>query len=367
MVMLVLSLGRTKIRVKKSVMPTLRIALGFFFYCLLVYLFEYQSAAYFLWGFRNIFRFYIAFFVFIAYLDEGDVEAWFKIMDILFWVNAGLSLLQFFLLGIKGDFLGGIFGIQGASNGFTLCLMTVVIGRSLLETFEGKESFLKSMLKCTASIMVAAMAEMKFYYFVFIFLLLGAAALTNFSVKKMAYVVLAVAAIIVGAMLLVEWFGFQGFLSLEGLWESATKNNYSSQGDINRLSAIPTLSRRLAMNPAQQLFGFGLGNCDASAFPVCNTPFFQRYGHLHYTWFASAMLFLETGILGLVLYISFFVVCFAQAYKSYKSKTGNRRYSQLSVLVSVLCLVLTAYNSSLRIEAGYMMYFILALPFIHNK
>lgn len=365
--LLLLSFRQKKMMIRRDILPLLLIAIGFFVYCLVIYVIQYQSIAYFLWGFRNKFRYYIAFFTFISYLDEEDVSTWFKVMDILFWVNAVLSAFQFFVLGVGGDFLGGIFGLAGASNGFTLCFLCVVIGKTLLEAFDGSEAFWKSMLKCVVSIAVAAMAELKFYFFVFVVLMIGATILTRFSIKKMAFLMVGFVALMIGALLLAEWFGSYGFLSLEELWASATKDSYASDGDINRLSAVTTLAERILTNPLQQVFGLGLGNCDTSAFAVCNTPFYRRYGYLHYTWFTSAMTFLETGYLGLGIYTTFYLGCFGYSNKCFRAKIGNILYSRIAILMSLLCLVLTVYNASLSTESGYMMYFVLAAPFICSK
>lgn len=366
LVLLILSLGR-KIKLNKSLLLPFGLVIGFFCYTAFIYLIQYQSVAYFLWGFRNNFRFYIAFFTFVALLDTKDVDQWFRAMDVLFWINTGLSAFQFFFLGVSGDYLGGIFGILGASNAFTLCFQSIVVTRAFLMTFNGTESFSSCILKCGASLLVAAMAEMKFYFFVVIYLIIGATVLSRFSIKKVTILLLSVVAITYTASLVAEWFGFENFFSYEGLIESATRDNYSSRVDINRLSAIPSLSRILDINAFEQFFGLGLGNCDTSAFAVCNTPFFRQYQYLHYTWFTSAMVFLETGYLGLGIYLSFFVSCALFANKCRRKRMGNMLYNQMTLLTAILCCVLVFYNSSLRIESGYMMYFVLALPFIQRK
>lgn len=365
--MLLLCMGRERITVKRDMLTVLRIAIGFFVYCFVVYIFRYQSVAYFLWGFRNNFRFYIAFFAFIALLDESDVASWFRFVDVLFWVNAVVSVFQFVFLGFSGDYLGGIFGTRGASNGFSLCIMSIVLCKSFLEAFEEKESLAKSLTKCAVAILISAMAELKFFFFVMIFLLIGAAIITRTSIKKVVYLVLAICGLMLGAILLVSWFGFEGFFTLKKLWENATQPNYSSNNDINRLTAIPSLIQRLDLSPMQQFFGLGLGNCDTASFSICNTPFYRHYDYLHYIWFTTAMIFLETGYLGLGLYISFFVACFWQAYKQFKACKGNQLYNRMAIIMSIFCAVLAIYNASLRTEAGYMMYFVMALPFVRQS
>jgi hypothetical protein len=217
------------------------------------------------------------------------------------------------------------------------------------------------------SIVVAAMAELKFYFFVFALLMIGASILTHFSVRKIVFLLLGAIVIMIGAMVLVQWFGFNGFLSLDRLWEYATKDSYSSEGDINRLSSVTALSERVLTNPVQRIFGLGLGNCDTSAFAICNTPFYRNYGYLHYIWFTIAMIFLETGYVGLIIYSGFFVVCLLRASGHLRTQTDDLIYSKLSILIAGLCLIVMVYNASLRTEPGYMFYFVLAAPYICGR
>ena len=70
----------------------------FFFYTLFVYLVQYQSFLYYLWGFRNNFRFYAVFFAFVYFLKPVDIDACYSIFDKLFWVNAVVTIFQFLFL-----------------------------------------------------------------------------------------------------------------------------------------------------------------------------------------------------------------------------------------------------------------------------
>lgn len=361
--MLFLLLSRRNISFKRTVVPVLIQVCIFLAYTLVVYVFRFQSPFYFLWGVRNLFRFFVAFFAFIAFLDETDVADWFRIVDILFWLNIVLSVFQFVFLGIKQDDLGGIFGVAGGSNGYSLILFSVVIGKSVLSAFAGTEKMYSCVLKSVASLFVAAMAEMKFYFVVFLLLLAMASVFSRLSWKKFAVLVIGALAAIGCSTLLVTWFGSDGVLNIHKLIELATKSSYSSAKDLNRLSAIPKLANTIVSQPVDQAFGFGLGNCDTSAFAICNTPFYQRYSYLHYTWFSAAMLFLETGYVGLVLYGLFFVLIFRYAFRQRKV-SGNEVYCQLAMMMVVLSGILLFYDGSLRIEAAYMIYFVFAAPFI---
>ena len=164
--------------------------------------------------------------------------------------------------------------------------------------------------------------------------------------------------------LLVALFNFENFLSIESIWKFATQEHYSSAQTVNRLSAIPTLTRMFMPDVKDRIFGFGLGNCDTSSFAICNTPFYQAYGYLRYTFFSAAFLFLEVGYIGLFLYIAFFVLTFILIINRIKRGLCNKLHAQTALIMLGLAAILIFYNSSLRAEAGYMVFFILALPFI---
>jgi len=353
--------------VTKNIKPLLYIILGFFVYTLIAYLFNFQSPFYYLWGLRNHFRFYAAFVVYIFFVDRDEADGWLKLLDVLFWVNFVVTVIQFAFFGLEQDFLGGLFGAQRGSNGHTIIFMMIVVTKSLYSTFGGKEKVLSCVLKCTGSLLIAAMAELKFYFFLFIFILIAASFSTKFSKRKLIMVIVASVVIVIGANILINLFEFDGFLSFEQLWEMATKENYSSENDLNRLSAIFTLSNTIVTDPLHQLFGLGLGNCDTSSLDVLNTPFFDTYSYLHYMWFTAVKLFLETGFIGLALFLSFFVACFFLARKEMKAENANKLYCQMAMVLSIMSCVLSFYNSSLSTEAGYMMFFVLALPFLKDK
>ena len=305
---------------------------------------------------RNVFEFFI---------DEDYAKKIFKLLDFLFWLNVLVSFIQFFFMGVSQDYLGGLFGTTGSTNAYTLVFFIIIISKSLLATFERQESTVYCILKCIASLVVAAMAEMKFYYFVFVALLLLASILTRFSRRKFVLWFISALAVLIGSVFLSYMFDeFENFLSFDKIWEYATNEHYSSQKDINRLSAIFTLMKHYVTEPLQQIFGLGLGNCDLSELSIFNSIFHQKYSFLHYSWFTSAMMFLETGFLGMAIYLTYFVICIRRAVSQLKTGQGNKLFSQLAVIMAIMCFVLFFYNSSLRIESAYMIYFVLALPFM---
>lgn len=366
-VLVVLSLYGGKISIQRKLKVPFVLAILFFFYTLIVYLLQFQTLAYYLWGFRNNFRFIIAFFVFVSVMDDQDAKNWDLWIERLFWVNLIVSLFQFFVLGLWGDHLGGIFGTEKGVNASSIILIFMVLSKSLLRTVQGNEKSWLCILKCASGIFIAAAAELKFMLVIFVVLVLVSVLWSRISWEKIVIVCIAIVILQIGMDYATELFDYENTLTLQNLWELATKKNYSSGMDVNRLSAITTLSERIVKNPIEQIFGLGLGNCDTSSFDACNSTFFQQYGHLHYTWNMSAMLFLETGYVGLIIYMLFLVSCGLAAYMQYKRGVGNTLNNQIAFLMAGLCVALVFYNSSLRTEAAYMIYVVLALPFVDKK
>lgn len=339
---------------------------GFLLFSALAYLPQYQSGLYYLWGVRNNFRYYAAFFAFCVFLSGSDVEGYFRLFDKLFWINLIVSVVQFVFLGKEGDYLGGIFGTQKGGNGYTNIFFCIILTKSIIYYLEKKESLRTCAWKFAAAMVVAAMAELKFFFAEAVLILILAVLFTDFSWRKVLIIAGGLAGVAAGAALLVVIFpDFAGFFTGRWLWNNAVSAaGYTSSGDMNRLNAIGVSNELFLKNGWMRLFGMGMGNCETSAFAFLNSPFFERFGALHYTWMSHAMMYLECGWTGLAFYFGFFLLVYFRAGKI--ERTGGRRIKShclIARMMAVLCMVIAIYNSSMRTEAGYMAYFVLAVPF----
>ena len=198
----------------------------------------------------------------------------------------------------------------------------------------------------------------------FVIILVFATFFTRFSWKKVLIIFISLLLIQISNEILLSFVDSE--ISIEKIISLITATSYSSGMDIGRFSAISTISDLFHTDFLEKLFGMGLGNCDTSTFEICNTPFYKTYQGLHYNWFSSAFLYLETGWVGLLLTLAVFVLCFVMAVRKRKSGACNELHCLISMVMSVICFVLIFYNSSLRMEIGYMAYFALALPFVQQ-
>ena len=345
-------------------MPFVVVVTLFFFITLVGYLFNYQSVFYYLWGLRNNIRMFVAFFAFAYLADWEDAKGWIKALDVLFVINFAVVILQYFS-GYGQDYIGGIFGTSKGCNGSLLIFLCIVFAKTILSFMRGEEKMSKCIFVSVASLLVSTLSELKMFFILFILILFMASFMTAHSIKKTLFFVFgAVLVVLFGTLLTVLYKDFTDFLSFDSLIKALTDTGYATDEDIGRFTALPVISQRFLPGFFRKLFGLGLGNCDSSSLSMFNTPFFESHQTVHYSYFSYAFLFLETGFVGLALYASFFVASFFVSRKLKKLEMADEFACQMSIILSVISLILLVYNSSLRMEIGFMLFFVLALPII---
>ncbi len=350
---------------RKSTVPFLLWIGVFFVYTLVGSLLHFQSPFYYLWGFRNNFRFYVAFFALCTFMDGEDAEAYLDLMDRLFWLNLVLTLVQY-AMGYRFDFLGGLFGTTIGCNSYSNIFMMIVVTRSLVYCFNKKESLMLCMAKCFTALLVAALAELKFFFAEFLFIAVLVFCMTRFSIRKLVVAVAAGIGVLGGIAILTRLYPdfADAFLPKNFIGIATSTKGYTMEGDFNRLTAIAGVNEQFLLNPVDRLFGLGLGNCDTSSFAILETPFAAAHSdRTHYNWFSTSFIYLETGYIGLVLFFGFYALVYLHAHLLEKQQ-GNCLYCQITKVMTLCCVLLGIYNSSLRTEAGYLVYFTLALPFM---
>lgn len=358
---------RKSVKLPRNMVPILTFVIIYFSLEFIVYLFNFQSIIYFLWGARNNFRFYAALMMFAVFLEKDDVKNFFKFIDILFWINLVATFIQYFALGYMGDRLGGVFGVEIGSNGSTIMFLTIIVAKKVLDYMNAKISTVQCFAFCASSLLVAALAEIKFFFVICAIIVVIAAVLTRFSWQKVLLVCGVFFLISVIGSILPVIFGASSNISIERIIRLITSKSYATDRDLGRFTAIPIISRRFLTEFHERLFGLGLGNCDTSTFEICNTPFFKAHQSLHYDWFSSAFVYLEMGFIGLIANIGFFGGCSVRAFNNLKNNIGNTVINQFSLIVAIVCIAFFFYNSSLRSEVGYMAYFVLALPYVFAR
>lgn len=367
LVLFIINLYHERIQLNTNLKIIIGWIAAFLIFTFFVYIFNYQSVFYYIMGVRNNFRFYVAFISFIAFLSMDDIKAYLRMFDIIFWINAVIMLIQYFILGYKQDSLGGIFGTQAGCNGYVNIFFVVYFAKIIVDYLNKTEKTSMMFFKSVTLLLLATFAEIKFFYLEFAIIILVASLVTSFSWRKLLVITGGAAAVIIFINLMIMIFPyFSDLVSLDAVLKDQSEG-YSSAEAVGRLNAITTMSELFHDTVFQKLTGLGLGNCDTSNIDFLNTPFYKEFGYLRYFWFSTAHITLETGYLGLIFFAGFFVLTTVLSAFSMKKETENKMYWQLSIVVAISGILIFIYNSSLRTEAAYIMYFVMSLPFAMQK
>ena len=330
---------------------------------------QYQSILYYLWGIRNNVGFFVFFYACILYLRKGDISKIWRIFDGIFWLNFVVTLFQFFILGYEQDYLGGIFGVIGGCNRSTNVFLVVVTVHSMLAYLNEEEKTYYFLLKCASALLIAAMAELKMYILEFGVITILALLFAKNSRRKLYLVVTAFVAIFLGIQILTWIFpGWSGWFRPSKILQTALDSSgYNGSGvEVNRLTAIPIAWNTYLTTWPQKLFGLGLGHCDFSSFSFLTTPFYLENANILYTWFYSGFLMLETGLVGVVLYCAFFAAVFFCSWRVERKTDADKTTCQTAKIMSLICLLMFVYDSSMRSYIAFVAFLVLALPFVQS-
>ena len=349
------------------------IILLFLFHCFIGYVLNLNSIFYFFWGFRNIFRFLIFILCAIIVFEESDKDKVINIIHKMFIINIFVCFFQYFILGYWGDAIGGTFRLGDTGGNAGIIYLIIIENTFNIINFINKKcSFKRVSLYLLLSILIAVFAELKVIYVFLVLIILLALILNKFTLKTLLIVICSVFILFIGYSVLEKVDPETAkILNIKELMEYAggESHGYSSEYDISRFRAFEQINDYFFMNNIKDnLFGYGLGNCDVSSIDLFNSNFARQYNDvLHYTWFSHAILYLETGIIGYLLYIMIFIYVIIYCFKMRKKDLCNFSFYNFMIILLFVSIIMTWYNSVLRNDISYFVYVIFILPFILNK
>lgn len=321
-----------------------------------------------LWGARNTFRGIFYLIVCIIYLDNNDV---FKLFDLFVKIqvlNFAVGLYQYFILGLKQDLLGGLFG---HGNGNALCIFCVIVcSYTMFKYFNLKKGFYKMLFCYASSFVLAAFAEEKLLMIELIIVFIMCMVLSKKSVIKL--IVIPIAVVIIQQSIVLFDVLFPG--SSKILFNLSSIQKYMSaswEGSyfIPRLGAFSYISTNIFRNNVlKNLFGFGMGNCDTSNFSLFQSDFYQRFGYMNYRWIFSQWTILETGILGFLAFVFLFLSIIYYMVKNRKyCSNKDKTIVDSSIVIAIICILTMWFNITLKVDTAYIAYFAVAAGIICIK
>lgn len=331
------------------------------------YIVNYQNILYFIGGFRNVFRLFFFFLLCTIYLTKSDMVKFLKKLDGIFYINAAIMMIQYFIFGLNQDYLGGIFGTHQGCNGPLNIFFVVIVSYSVLAYMNKKEYLNSLIIKCGLALTLAGLAELKYFYIEFIIIVVFAFLTTGFTWRKLGLVFLSIVGLAVGIQIIDKLFGMGYVFNIDFIMKDSTSGGYTSTGDLSRGAFIAAIENGFLDTVWKKLFGLGLGNCESGTIFATATPFYLRYRVLHYDWFASMHTFLEQGWCGLLFYGLFFLMIAVFTFRLGKKYDMDSFYIKLTCLYAILFFLVFFYNQTLRQDIAYLIAFCLAISFASKK
>lgn len=334
-----------------------------------------------LWALRNWYRFIPIFAAVFLFLSVKNIEFIFRWMKIFYWVNAALIIFEFAVLGLRKDNLSGLFGNAIGGNGHNNVFICIVLILCLYEWYQGGEFRTRHGLVFFSSLIIAGLSELKVYYFEFVLIVAVAFALIFLGrnvtkTEACKFVVWSLSSLSAGLYLLYRYYPYHfrvvtGKVSLLSYEETVREYGYV----LGRISGVFELYEKFFSDSLwYALTGFGFGNCEYSAYSRLTSPFYNRYHYLNYLWCSDHLLFLEGGIIGLLLFVLIFLA-FAAVYakrliaelKESRAGRESKSYTFIGFLYILIVLINLIYNSSIRTDIAYLSYFILAVGLLSDS
>ena len=323
-----------------------------------------------LWGVRNYGRFFLFYMLGCSLWTATDIKKMEDFLLKIFPLHILLVAYQYVIEGLRQDFLSGIFGKTGGGNGGLIIYLSVLLC-ILISRFEYKKISIKKFGIYFLLILVnSALSELKFMFILSIILLIWYLAMARRKGRGMIVALFAMIFLYIGVQILYFVFPYWAdYLTVDNILKMISDQQvYATSYDVGRTAVFSKLSPIITEwgGSDSLLWGIGLGNGDySSAIASLNSLFYLAYEKIHYTWLSLGYLFVETGYLGTLAYVSFFVILEIKAIILFRKK--NSYQSFLNSFFPLVFIILIVYNSALRSNFAYLSFAVLTWQMIDKK
>lgn len=338
------------------------------------------SPVLFFWALRNTCRFFIFFICCVMVIDISDWRKFISFLTKTVVANFFIVVSQYFFLGLRDDYLNGLFGSYAGGNAVVNTVFCVVTAWLLADYFAGNRKLKKIIVPIIAMLLTSALNELKFYYIEFVAMLIIFLVLSPTNQKNLLkhLLIIIIGISIVGLSLQVFFIfypGFSTFLSPDALYDYLFARSYNSSETLyvagvpvmNRLSSLTIIPDYFFKDIGDQFLGLGFGSTEYSRVDLFTSSFANTYAETNYQGYSVSYILLETGFLGVLCYFSIFTIMLIVCARKVSASGPHIRASCLfGTAIAVIGFLLCFYNAALRIEtSGYLFFLAMAVPFIY--
>ena len=305
-----------------------------------------------------------------------DYAYWKRFINLLFrlqWVNALLAAVEFYGLGLIQDNIGGMFGIAVGCNGslnLYLCFVCAYgISQYVSSGRDGSVSLLALSTTCICSIAIAAIAEIKFFYFELALISLLLVVFNRPTRRTFTIVAAICIAFLIGMYILsiIMPSEYALMTNIDAIMAEADNSNLSTGYGVSRIHAIAQLDA-MFFHGDSLLFAFGMGFGSATpgmASGLFVSRFYSAYGILRYDYLQIPTLFLQVGMIGVAAYL---VAIFSPAIQGYRDRkqfgTERKWVLSLALTFAMLFFVNCFYMATMRTQFTFLWALMLVAPYL---
>lgn len=325
----------------------------------------------YLWALRTYLRMVLLLFDCIMILDRDDIGFIVKVFNVVILVHVTLTLFQFFVLGIRWDYLNGIFGTRIADSSslhalllINSCICFYKLSRDKLSV----KSFLVHFLWMSLN---AVISEIRVWFYEILILMVVYLIFSHDYKKVMKMIPGLIALFVIGVALMPiiypytsSFFGIEGFIRI--LSEHHIAGSVKAIGRRDQIIGLtgPILETVKVFGKDYKVLpiitGLGLGSAEYSTMGM-ESEFFKTYGYLGYPSFLLSFLYVETGMIGVIAFNLIWVFLF------FKGMSLHKEYNKdalMLILASLSFFITACYNQTLRSNYGYIMWVFLGVVIV---
>lgn len=311
-----------------------------------------------IWSLRNYGRFIVFVIGIVRYWQEDSTNKLFKSLFPILLINMAVSIVQYSTHAYSPDWIGGILGNYYGVNSYSMMLF-MFAGAYYIDSFINQKEKTYKILLALISIMVCVVvADLKVFYFLFVIEAIVIMLQNKIGIRTI--ILFAIGSVLAVAIYFVclSIYNSQNIFDINYIMYYLTESSYSySTTSINRTDGIAIINRVFNFTNEQKLFGLGLGAGEYNSF--FSGDIYNKYGNMHYIWFLYAWIYLENGIVGLVLFLFLLVLLLIFISKHKRDKEDP--ISRIACAMLVVAFILVFYNPSLRNDSGYLFYTIIGI------
>lgn len=320
----------------------------------------------FIYGCYKYFRYFVFFYCVFAFTNERSEKQVYKIFVSIYWINLVLTLIEYFLLGIIQDLLGGVFGLERGVNQYTnlfFVIISVYCIEKIVHHDSNKKEYRIILIMIAGMLAVSALAELKYYFAEFLILFMIAYFCMPKKPKALIGILMAIVCIVVFYNILIRNFPeFKGLVSdlknggLYRLWD--LQRHYSTDYDMGRGVIFSYSNKYLIPKKINQWIGLGIGSVSSSS--MVDNQFWVQNQSTHYDQFYTSYLYIEQGIVGFIIYCLIFIYMLLIGIKAIMC-TSTRKYGTMLIMSVVGFIMIFVYNMALYSQLAFIAFWMLAI------